>query len=62
MGVLKYLALICVIALAGWLKLRFYCRKPYNECSSEEKRVRLAGAAICGVRAIIAFLSVLRSL
>ena len=59
MKILKYLALICVIALGGWIKFGFYCSTPYNECSPGEKQVRLVGAVICGVCAIIAFISVI---
>ena len=57
-----FLALICVIALGGWFKLRYYCRKPYNECSSDEKRLRRVSAVICGVCAVVAMIAVLRSL
>ena len=57
---MKYLALICVIALGGWIKLNSF-KKPFNECSDGEKRIRLVGAAICGACAVYAMITALRS-
>ena len=61
MEIFKFLALIGVIALGGWLKLRYYCKKPYNECSSGEKQLRLVGAAICGACAVASIIAILLS-
>ena len=57
---MKYLALICVIALGGWIKLNTF-KKPFNECSTGERRIRLVGAVICGVCAVCAMIAALRS-
>ena len=57
---MKYLALICVIALGGWIKLNTF-KKSFNECSTGEKRIRLVVAVICGVYAVYAMIVALWS-
>ena len=57
---MKYLALICVIALGGWIKLNSF-KKSFNECSAGEKRIRLVSAVIYGVCAVYAMIVALRS-
>jgi hypothetical protein len=61
MGVLKFLALICVIVL-GWFVRTAYYRKPYDECSPNEKQIRRVGAVITGTCAVIIVIAVLWSL
>ena len=64
MQALKILAFLIVIGLGGYVKFAF-CRKPYSDCSPDEKRIRLVGAIIggaCAVWGIIAaLLSALRN-
>ena len=58
--VFKFLALICVIAVGGYIKFN-YCRKPYSECSSDEKRIRRVGAVICGLCALFCIAKIIMS-
>ena len=61
MKILIFMALICFIGLCIATRIAYY-RKPYAECSPDVKNIRIIGAVLCGVCALVMFGIVLLSL
>jgi len=56
MGTLELLGALCFMALCIYLRFiynGYLLKKPFDQCSRGEKRVRLVGASVCAVAMVV---------